>query len=64
MTKRKPGAKRGRPPIEGDTMRKVTLFLTEELYAKAQAISGGNASEGVRMAIAKYRIRQDKLSSE
>ena len=41
----------GRPPLDGGSVR-VTVTITSELAAKAEALGNGNASEGIRKSLA------------
>ena len=50
MTKRKPGAVRGRPPLyPSGRMKPVQLTLPPDLIAALEAIGAGSVSEGVRV---------------
>ena len=50
MTKRKPGAVRGRPPLyPSGRMKPVQLTLPPDLIATLEAIGAGSVSEGVRV---------------
>ena len=50
MTKRKPGAVRGRPPLyPSGRMKPVQLTLPPDLIAALEDVGGGNVSEGVRI---------------
>ena len=50
MTKRKPGAVRGRPPFYSTgRMRPVQLTIPPEVVAVLEDVGGGNVSEGVRI---------------
>jgi hypothetical protein len=46
------GKKMGRPPKLGSDMGAHTIYVSAPDWATAQAIGAGNASEGVRIALA------------
>ena len=51
MTKRKPGAVRGRPPLyPSGRMKPVQLTLPPDLIAALEDVGGGNLSAGLRLA--------------
>lgn len=39
-------------------MRRVNVMLDEETIQKASSIGGGNLSAGIRLAVAKIKIRK------
>lgn len=43
----------GRKPLSLQAMRKVCVTLTDEQVEQLRALGGGNASEGVRVALRK-----------
>lgn len=53
--KRKPG--QGRKPLDGVTdTKRYAVYLDDSTAEKAQQISGGTISAGLRMAVAEYKI--------
>ena len=45
----------GRPPVDGEVQRKRNITLSDTFADKARKIGGGNLSEGIRIALARYR---------
>lgn len=55
-TKRKPGARRGRPPgttrvPEGERAVKLTVSVRPRHIATAKRLGGGNVSKGIQAAL-------------
>jgi hypothetical protein len=53
MTKPK---RRGRPPLTGETMRRVLVVLDTETIERARKMGHGNVSAGLR-ALATYKTK-------
>ena len=52
MTRRKPGAVKGRPPkYQGRMQRRIVAFLPDDLITVAELAGDGNMAEGVRVAL-------------
>lgn len=52
MPRRPPPAKTGPKPLHGTAMRRVLIMLDEASLRQARALGHGNASAGIRTALA------------
>ena len=50
----RPGA--GRPPLDTVAMSRANVTLDIKTVEKAKKIGTGNLSEGIRLAVAKYKL--------
>lgn len=54
---------RGRPPILGETLKRLLVTLDRETIARARILGAGNLSAGIRRAFATRRIAR-KLAAQ
>jgi len=60
MTRRKPGAVKGRPRLSPDGLTYIQLSLSAADIALLREVGGGNASAAVRILLARWRTENEQ----